>query len=153
VVDGYEETGWMKASDGMVCRGNHVGFRGAQMLMGEMIRITLGQLKDAEQDILHNRLCAALAYRIAVERQSPPAIQKLAVAADVVHNIAKEDKNAILSNPALFADLTETKARTRGVRRRSGCMTKNPKALGFFSATGCVIRPELRSTTHNRQAL
>ena len=62
------------------------------MLMDEMI-------KDAEQDILHNRLCAALAYRIAVERQSPPAIQKLAVASDIVHNIAKETFHSIAFSP------------------------------------------------------
>jgi hypothetical protein len=63
-------------------------------------------------------------------------IQKLATAADIVHNIAKEDKNAILSNPALFADLAALVDRLKA----SGKLSDSPE---FFSDTSILLNPKI----------
>ena len=71
-----------------------------QGLMDLMVKITAEQLTEPEFDILHNRVCSALAYRMA--KQLPRDARKLAVATDLLHNISKEEKKVILTNPEIF---------------------------------------------------
>jgi len=68
-----------------------------QGLMDIMISTTVKQLKGPEADILHNRVCSALAYEMA--KKLSKAERKLAVVTDIFHNISKEDKAAVLTNP------------------------------------------------------
>ena len=65
--------------------------------MDVMIATTVAQLKDPEADILHNRVCSALAYEMAAKLSKPE--RKLAVVTDILHNISKEDKAAVLTDP------------------------------------------------------
>ncbi len=87
-----------------------------QALMDEMVKTTAGQLEEPEADILHNRVCSALAYRMA--KQLPKDVQKLAVATDLLHNISKEDKSAILTKPEIFL--------------KSAQMVADLKKVGYF---------------------
>jgi hypothetical protein len=75
-----------------------------QGLMDIMINTTLAQLKDPEADILHNRVCSALAYEMA--KKLPKGERMLAVVTDILHNISKEDKAAVLTNPDMLAKAT-----------------------------------------------
>lgn len=77
-------------------------FRQVQAVMDEMIKTTVLQLKEPEQDILHNRVCAALAYRMALDSKLPEGEQRLAVVTDLLHNITKEDTAAVLTNQEVF---------------------------------------------------
>jgi hypothetical protein len=76
-----------------------------QSLMDVMIATTVAQLKDPEADILHNRVCPALAYEMAMKLSQPE--RKLAVATDILHNISKENKAAVLTNPEMLAKAAE----------------------------------------------
>jgi len=75
-----------------------------QGLMDVMIATAVQQLKDPDADILHNRVCSALAYEMA--RPLSNHERKLAVATDILHNISKEDKAAVLTNPEVLAKAT-----------------------------------------------
>jgi hypothetical protein len=75
-----------------------------QGLMDIMIATTVQQMKDPEADILHNRVCSALAYEMA--KKLSKAERKLAVVTDIFHNISKEDKAAVLTNPEVLAKAT-----------------------------------------------
>jgi hypothetical protein len=90
-----------------------------QALMDEMIHTTIGQLEDPDSDILHNRVCSALAYRMA--KQLPEDARKLAVATDLLHNISKEEKRAILTNPEIF--------------QQSARMVAELKKAGYFKGS------------------
>jgi len=57
-----------------------------QGLMDIMIGTTVAQLKDPEADILHNRVCSALAYEMS--KKLPESERRLAVATDILHNIS-----------------------------------------------------------------
>jgi len=76
-----------------------------QTLIEVMISTTAAQLKDPEGDILHNRVCSALAYEMS--KKLPKEEQKLAVATDILHNIAKEEKGAVLTRPEIFKQAAE----------------------------------------------
>ena len=97
-----------------------------QDLMDSMIADSKAQLKDPDQDILHNRVCAALSYKMAVDQKMPDAARKLAPATDILHNIAKDDKKAVLTDPAVFARVSDLVDRLK----KAGKFTKSPK---FFS--------------------
>jgi hypothetical protein len=87
-----------------------------QGLMDTMIGTTVMQLKAPEADILHNRVCAALAYEMA--KALPKQERMLAVATDILHNISKEDKGAVLTNTEVF--------------RRAADMVSKLKKEGYF---------------------
>ncbi len=61
-----------------------------QGVMEVMVNITAKQLKDPDGDILHNRVCAALAYRMAGHLTKE--IQKLTIATDLLTTLAKKKR-------------------------------------------------------------
>jgi hypothetical protein len=97
-----------------------------QDLMDGMIANSVAMLKDPDQDILHNRVCAALAYKMAVDRKLPDSVRKLAPATDILHNITKDDKSAMLTDPAVLKRVADMVA---GLKK-AGKFTASPK---FFS--------------------
>lgn len=107
-----------------------------QALMDVMIATTAAQLKEPEADILHNRVCSALAYEMAMKLSKPE--RKLAVATDILHNISKEDQAAVLTNPEMLAKTAEmvTKLRKAGYFNDSPrfwedkAVLENPKVGG-----------------------
>jgi hypothetical protein len=84
-----------------------------QELMDGMIANSVVMLKDPDQDILHNRVCAALAYKMAVDKKLPDAVKKLAPATDLLHNITKDDKKAVLGDPVMFKRIADIVADLR----------------------------------------
>lgn len=92
-----------------------------QKVMNIMIEKTAQQIKNPEQDILHNRVCSALVYKMAVDNKLSAKFQKLAVAGDLLHNISKEDKKDVLTDPGLLnqADLMVTRLKKAGYFRNS----------------------------------
>jgi hypothetical protein len=107
-----------------------------QVLMDEMIRVTSSQLPDPAQDILHNRVCAALAYRMAVDQGSPARTQKLAAASDLLHNIAKEDKGSVLSDPKVYQAIDLMTLRLKA----SGKLIGSPD---FFREREVLLNPKI----------
>ncbi|NMC32543.1 MAG: hypothetical protein GYA36_08815 [Veillonellaceae bacterium] len=96
-------------------------FPGLQKVMDMMIEKTAQQIKKPDQDILHNRVCSALVYKMAVDNKLSAKYQKLAIAGDLLHNISKEDKQDVLTDPALLnqADLMVTRLKKAGYFRNS----------------------------------
>jgi hypothetical protein len=124
-----------------------------QGLMDIMIGTTVRQLKDPEADILHNRVCSALAYEMA--KKLSKAERKLAVATDILHNISKEDKGAVLTNPEVLAKATAmvSKLQKAGYFKNSpgfwgdDAVLKNPKVGGNLALihhiTGALTAGEI----------
>ena len=92
-----------------------------QKVMNVMIEKTAQQLKNPEQDILHNRVCSALVYKMAVDNKLSTKYQKLAIAGDLLHNISKEDKKDVLTDPVILnqADLMVSRLKKAGYFRNS----------------------------------
>ncbi len=92
-----------------------------QPVMDVMLQMTAQQLKNSEQDILHNRICSALVYKMAVDNNLSPKLQRLAIAGDLLHNISKEEKNAVLTDISQFkkADLMVATLREAGFLKKS----------------------------------
>lgn len=105
-----------------------------QGLMDVMIATAVQQLKDPTSDILHNRVCSALAY----EMGKPLSKQerKLAIGADILHNIAKEDKAALLTNPEVYAKATEMVAKLK----KAGYFKPSP---GFWGDEAVLKNPKV----------
>jgi len=80
-------------------------FPDLQKFLDVMITTTTTQLQNPSEDILHNRVCSALAYEMSKELLSEK--RKLAIATDILHNIAKEEKTAVLTDPQVFKRTTE----------------------------------------------
>lgn len=80
-------------------------FPDLQKFLEIMITTTAAQLQNPSEDILHNRVCSALAYEMSKELS--PQKRKLAIATDILHNIAKEEKSAVLTDPQVFKQATE----------------------------------------------
>jgi hypothetical protein len=76
-----------------------------QKFLDVMITTTATQLQNPSEDILHNRVCSALAYEMS--KELPSEKRKLAIATDILHNIAKEEKTAVLTDPQVFKKATE----------------------------------------------
>jgi hypothetical protein len=124
-----------------------------QGLMDIMIDTTVKQLKDPEADILHNRVCSALACEMA--KTLSKAERKLAVATDLLHNISKEDKAAVLTNPEMLAKATGmvSKLKKAGYFKNSPgfwgdeAVLKNPKVGGnlglIHHITGALTAGEI----------
>lgn len=73
-------------------------FPDLQKVMDVMIATSTRQLKDPSQDVLHNRVCAALAQRMAGDMKLSTGDRRLAIATDLLHNISKEER------PLMFTD-------------------------------------------------
>jgi hypothetical protein len=124
-----------------------------QGLMDIMISTTVAQLKAPEGDILHNRVCSALAYEMA--KKLSKAERKLAVVTDIFHNISKEDKAAVLTNPEMLAKATAmvSKLKKAGYFKNSPgfwgdeAVLKNPKVGGnlglIHHITGALTAGEI----------
>jgi hypothetical protein len=124
-----------------------------QGLMDVMLATTVQQLKDPEADILHNRVCSALAYEMA--KKLSKAERKLAVVTDLLHNISKEDKAAVLTNPEVLAKATAmvSKLKKAGYFKNSPgfwgdeAVLKNPKVGGNLALihhiTGALTAGEI----------
>jgi len=127
-----------------------------QGLMDIMIRTTVAQLKDPGADILHNRVCSALAYEMAKPLSKPE--RKLAIATDILHNISKEDKAAVLTNPEVLAKATAmvSKLKKAGYFKNSPgfwgdeAVLKNPKVGGnlglIHHITGALTAGEIAAS-------
>ena len=124
-----------------------------QGLMDVMIATAVQQLKDPDADILHNRVCSALASEMAKPLSNHE--QKLAVATDLLHNISKEDKGAVLTNPEVLAKATAmvSKLKKAGYFKNSPgfwgdeAVLKNPKVGGNLALihhiTGALTAGEI----------
>jgi len=107
-----------------------------QEVMEAMINMTSKQLAKPQEDILHNRVCSALAYRMA--RELPKETQKLTIAADLLHNISKEEKDAVLTSLNIFENCGQmiVELKKKGYFRASPKfwtdekIIKNPKVGG-----------------------
>jgi hypothetical protein len=76
-----------------------------QKFLESMIATTIAQLQSPSEDILHNRVCSTLAYEMS--KELPPEKRRLAIATDILHNISKEEKGAVLTDPQVFKQATE----------------------------------------------
>ena len=124
-----------------------------QGIMDVMISETVKQLAAPEADILHNRVCAALACDMA--KPLTKEERKVAVAADLLHNISKEDKAAVLTNPEVFGRANEMvlKLKKAGYFKTSprfwsdDTILKNPKIGGNLALihhiTGAVTAGDI----------
>src|SRR3569623_998867 len=116
-----------------------------QKVMDVMIATEERQVKDPTQDILHNRLCAAFVYKMANDQKMPAADKRLALAGDILHNIAKEEKEDVLTNPAQLA-----KARDMVTRlRKAGFLKSSPN---FWNDESVLTNPNIgdnRALIHN----
>lgn len=92
-----------------------------QAVMDAMVKTTVAQIKEPEQDVLHNRVCSALVYKMAVDLKLPGDMQRLALIADLLHNIHKEEKTAVLTSEQVMAQSTQAVSRLR--------------AAGYFKAS------------------
>lgn len=93
-----------------------------QQLMDVMVETSTRQLKDPSQDILHNRVCSALAHRMAMDMKLPAADRKLAIATDLMHNISKEERPMVLTDARVLKQASEMVAQLR----KAGHLTKSP---------------------------
>ena len=105
-----------------------------QGLMDTMIATAIQQLKDPDADILHNRVCSALAYEMGKPLSKPE--RKLAIATDILHNISKEDKGAVLTNPEVLRKTTEMVTRLK----KAGYFKNSP---GFWSDEAVLKNPKV----------
>ena len=105
-----------------------------QGLMDVMIATAVQQLKDPTSDILHNRVCSALAYEMAKPLSKPE--RKLAIGADILHNIAKEDKAALLTNPEVYRKADEMVAKLK----KAGYFKPSP---GFWGDEALLKNPKV----------
>ena len=105
-----------------------------QGLMDIMIGTTVAQLKDPEGDILHNRVCSALAYEMA--KKLSKAERKLAVVTDILHNISKEDKAAVLTSPEMLANATGMVSKLK----KAGYFKNSP---GFWGDEAVLNNPKV----------
>lgn len=91
-----------------------------QRLMDVMVETSTRQLKDPSQDILHNRVCSALAQRMATDMKLRAADRKLAIATDLLHNISKEERPMVLTDSKFLNQASELVARLRKEKLLTG---------------------------------
>lgn len=70
-----------------------------QKVMDVMIQTTVRQQEKPDQDILHNRICSTIVYQMAKDEKLSTEQKKLAVTADLLHNISKAEKGLVLTDP------------------------------------------------------
>jgi hypothetical protein len=105
-----------------------------QGIMDTMISTTVKQLAAPEADILHNRVCAALACDMS--KPLTKEERRTAVAADLLHNISKEDKAAVLTNPEVFGRANEMVLKLK----KAGYFKTSP---GFWSDDSILKNPKV----------
>lgn len=88
-------------------------FPDVQLLMDVMVETSSRQLPDPSQDILHNRVCAALAQRMANDMKLRRQDRKLAIVTDLLHNISKEERPLVLMDGKVLAQAGEMVAQLR----------------------------------------
>lgn len=98
-------------------------FPDLQRLMDVMVEASARQLQEPSQDILHNRVCAALAHRMALDMKLKPADRKLGIVADILHNISKEERLLLLLDDKVLAQATELVTRLRKEKLLTGSPT------------------------------
>lgn len=103
-----------------------------QRVMDRMVLVSVRQMQDPAQDILHNRVCAALAYRMASSSKLKRGEQKLAVLTDLVHNISKEATPLVLTDSGVLAQASQvvTQLRQAGHLKRSPAFWTDEKIFG-----------------------
>ena len=99
-------------------------FPDLQKFLEVMITTTATQLQNPSEDILHNRVCSALAYEMS--KGLPPEKRKLAIATDILHNIAKEEKTAVLTDSQVFKQAAEIVTELK----KAGYFRSSPEFLG-----------------------
>jgi len=104
-------------------------FPDLQKFLETMITTAAAQLQNPSEDILHNRVCSAFAYERS--KELPPEKKRLAIATDILHNIAKEEKTAVLTDPQVFKQATElvTELKKAGYFRSSPEFWGDPQVL------------------------
>ncbi len=107
-----------------------------QKVMEAMIQTTARQLKAPEQDILHNRVCAALVHKMALAQKLAKQDRKLAIAGDLLHNISKEEKSDVLTNTERLAAANAMVARLR----MAGYLKNSPR---FWADTSIFANPKI----------
>ena len=98
-------------------------FSELQRVMDRMVVSSVRQMQDPTQDILHNRVCAALAYRMAVDLKLKRVEQKFAVLTDLLHNISKEERPLVLTDSNVLGQASQLVSRLR----RAGHLRKSPE--------------------------
>lgn len=91
-----------------------------QPIMDIMVKTSARQLKDPSQDILHNRVCSALAQRMAADMKLSRADRKLVIAADLLHNISKEERPLVLTDPKVLQQASDLVTRLRAGKQLTG---------------------------------
>jgi len=99
-------------------------FPDLQKFLEVMITTTATQLQNPSEDILHNRVCSALAYEMSKGLSSEK--RKLAIATDILHNIAKEEKSAVLTDQQVFKQAAEIVTELK----KAGYFRSSPDFLG-----------------------
>lgn len=107
-----------------------------QGLMDTMTANSQAMLKKPDQDILHNRVCAAIALKMATDRKGSAELQKLGPATDILHNIAKDNKELVLSKP----EILERVVKLVGELKKNGKFGKSPE---FFTDVEVLKIPEI----------
>lgn len=105
-----------------------------QRLMDVMVETSARQLKDPAQDILHNRVCSALAHKMAADMKLRPADRKLAIATDLLHNISKEERPLVLTDAKVLKQASDLVAQLR----EAGQLSLSP---GFWSEEAMFGNP------------
>jgi hypothetical protein len=95
-------------------------FPDLQRLMDVMVETSTRQLKDPSQDILHNRVCSALAQRMATDMKLRAADRKLVIATDLLHNISKEERPMVLTDAKILKQASDLVARLRREKQLTG---------------------------------
>lgn len=100
-----------------------------QKTMDDMILTTEKQMEKPQNDILHNRICTALVYQMAKHDRLSKRETHLAIAGDLLHNIAKQDKDYVLSNPSLLDSTVKITAnlRKKGYLKKSREFMEKPE--------------------------
>ncbi len=107
-----------------------------QKVMDVMIATEERQVKDPVQDILHNRLCAAFVYQMALDQKLSDSDRRKALAGDLLHNIAKEEKEAVLTDPAQLS-----RARDMVLElKKAGYLKSSPR---FWSDEQVLATPKI----------
>lgn len=101
-------------------------FPDLQRLMDVMVETSARQLKNPSQDILHNRVCAALAHKMAADMKLRAANRKLAIVTDLLHNISKEERPLVLTDAGILKQASDLVAQLR----QAGQLRGSP---GFWS--------------------
>ncbi len=108
-----------------------------QKVMDVMIVETKKQYAKPENDILHNRVCTALVYQMAKDgKQLTNEETRLAIAGDLLHNIAKGDKTRVLTDKN---HLEKVDAVVKNLRA-NGYLKDSPK---FWTDTTIYANPKL----------